>query len=79
MCLRSAVLVVVVAAVLLLTCGLDLGRVAKEIAVLPLRLWEGGRGCGIVVAGMLSLRVIARGNGTESEMGWSETRLGCFS
>lgn len=68
MCLRSAVLVVV-AAVLLLMCGLDLGRVAKGIVVLPLRLQRDGRGRGFVVAEMLSLRGIARGNGGTSGVG----------
>lgn len=75
MYLRSAVLAVV-AAVLLLMCGLDLGRGARGIVVLPLRLWEGGRECGFVVAEMLSLRGIARVNGGASWVGWSETRLG---
>jgi hypothetical protein len=37
MYLRSVVPAVVVAAVLLLMCGLDLERVAREIVVLPLR------------------------------------------
>lgn len=74
MCLHLAVLVVV-AAVLLSMCGLDLERVAREIVVLPLRLQRGGYARGFLVAEMLSLREVARGNG----VGWSETRLGCFS
>jgi len=75
MCLRLAVLVVVAAA-LLLMCGPDPGKVARGIVVLPLRC---GRECGIVVAGMLSLREFARGDGSEDGIGWSETRLSCFS
>jgi hypothetical protein len=78
MCLRLAVLVVV-AVVLLWMYGLDLGRVAKGIVVLPLRLQRDGYDRGFVVAGMLSSREVMRGNGRDFERGWSETRLGCFS
>jgi hypothetical protein len=80
MCLHLAVLaVVVVAAVLLWMCGPDLERVATGIVVLPLKLRKGGCECGFVVAGMLSLREIARRGCSGFRIGWSETRLGCFS
>jgi hypothetical protein len=78
MCLHLAVLVAV-AAVLLWMCVLDLERVATGIVVLPLRLQRGGCECGFVVAEMLSLREIARRGCSGFGIGWSETRLGCFS
>jgi hypothetical protein len=60
-------------------CGLDLERVATGIVVLPLRLRKGGCECGFVVAEMLSSREIARRGCSDCRLGWSETRLGCFS
>lgn len=71
MCSRLAVLVVV-AAVLLWMCGLVLGKVARGIVVLPLRLYRSGYDREFVVAEMLSLREMACGNGSELE--WVEVR-----